>query len=323
MKTLKLKALESVNKPMPKADNFNMRLVRRGDGSGTVNIMLSWNPARLQTVYIDGGVFIDNGVEKTVLVDAHPSAINGMPVKVTAKEAYISTMQDASSGFRMKEFDSSSPINSPWIDYNFYMGRLDFFVRMFDSVPNFNRPVYGLRMVPYYDAQATTLIFNGAMSFNQHLNFLDMSISKSLDGFFVSAYQFNKPLDKWDTSNIENMGFCFANCYSFNQNLSTWDVRKVQNMNNMFGNCWVFDQDLTAWKFHKEVQLIDFISNSGMSASNYDKLLKNLKNTDFAGRANPKILGAANVRYSSAGASDRAALVADGWTITDAGQAII
>lgn len=321
MKTLKLQALESVTKPMPKSNSFNMRLIRRGDGSGTVNIMLSWNPQRLQTVTIDGGVFIINGEEKSVLVDAHPSLINDIPVKVTAKEAYISTLQDASSGFRMKEFASSNPDNSPWIDYNFYMGRLDFFTRMFDSIVGFNRPVYGLKMVPYYDPQATTLIFNGAGKFNQPLAHLDMSISKSIDGFFVSAYEFNQPLP-WDTSNIEIMGFCFANCYAFNQPLP-WDVRKVVNMSRMFLNAWSFDQDFSKWQFNKEVTLDDFITFSGMSPANYDKLLKNLRNTDFSGRTNPKVFGAFGVRYTAAGAADREALVADGWTITDSGQTII
>ncbi len=122
-------------------------------------------------------------------------------------------------------------------------------------------------------------IFNRASSFNQPLDSWNIANVTSLKLAFANATSFNQPLDSWNASNVIEMDEMFYNATSFNQPLSNWNVSNVTEMYSMFKQAISFDQDLTQWSFNINVDFdklwstSDFLSNSGLSVKNYDKLL--------------------------------------------------
>jgi surface protein len=133
-----------------------------------------------------------------------------------------------------------------------------------------------------------------------------------------------------DAQSAVNMVYMFAQATAFNQNISNWNISKATDMNNMFNIATAFNQDLSAWcaKFNINVNLANFLDNSGMSAANYSAFLNALwadigttRQGTWIARTVAKILGAANLKYNSTAAAARASLIANGWTITDGGLA--
>lgn len=106
--------------------------------------------------------------------------------------------------------------------------------------------------------------------------------------------------------------------------IEKWDVSSVIRMNSTFQNASL-NQDISAWNFNVNVQLDNFMAGkapANYNAAYYDNLLNKWANT-FIGKGRTqtnKKIGMGTIKYTSAGASARAALVADGWTITDGGQ---
>lgn len=127
-------------------------------------------------------------------------------------------------------------------------------------------------------------------------------------------------IDNWDTSNVINMNAVFQAIPSFNQDLSGWDTSSVTNMAGAFFDTTSFDQDLSSWDITSLTNATDMFKNITLSTANYDALLIGWEgqvqkpNVTFHG---------GNSTYTGGGAAEAArdALVADGWTITDGGQA--
>ncbi|WP_155520003.1 BspA family leucine-rich repeat surface protein, partial [Acinetobacter pittii] len=137
-------------------------------------------------------------------------------------------------------------------------------------------------------------------------------------------------LSMWNMSSAVNMISMFQQATAFNQDISNWNISKVLDMSNMFNGATSYNQDLSAWcaKFNINVNLTSFLDNSGMSAANYSAFLNALwadigttRQGAWIARTTAKILGAANLKYNSTAAAARASLIANGWTITDGGQA--
>ena len=59
-------------------------------------------------------------------------------------------------------------------------------------------------------------------------------------------------------------------------------------MSSMFKDANSFSSDLSEWEFNSNVDLTDFISNSGISSFYYEKLLKKLNDLQITN----KVLGA-------------------------------
>src|SRR5690554_6732559 len=101
---------------------------------------------------------------------------------------------------------------------------------------------------------------------------------------FSSANSFNQPLNSWDVSNVLAFEGMFYNAQSFNQDLSSW------NMINM--NVGIGDPI--------NMELMNFLSNSGMDINNYDNFLNHLPTLGLNGI----ILGADNLEYCNSVARD-------------------
>jgi hypothetical protein len=146
---------------------------------------------------------------------------------------------------------------------------------------------------------------------------------------FNQAVAFNQSLSSWSIgANVAtpsiNMNYMFSNSSSFNQPLNNWNVNKVTTFNSMFYNADSFDQNLASWNLagiNISTGLTGFMQlATGLSTANYDALLIgwNTNKTSYRTDLKPNFGGS---KYSSAGASARAALIAYGWTITDGGLA--
>lgn len=326
MKTLQLKTLVSPTRPMPKTGCFNIKLLRQGNGSGTLPLTIKWGPFwEWKTVTIEGGVFIIDGIEKTVVENAQASnTFTDTPVKLYSDVAYISfSNTTAGSLIYLNPLDDGTDPNRPIVDYNYYFGEMYDLVAMFARQPKYNRPIYGIRMPKFIPGETAQLVglFKGLQKFNQPVNHLVLGDLDHIEAWFQDAWEWNQPVDKWKlNTGVRSIAWLFNRAYSANPDVSMWQVENIISMQGALMDAVNFNPDMSKWKFNKEVNLTDFISRSGMSPDNYDKLLKNLKNTDFSGRTTVKYLGADSIKYTASGKADRDWLVADGWTIVDGGQ---
>ena len=320
MKTLKLNALSNATKLLPQGGCINVKLLRQGNGTGVNTISLSWSPSRQAEVKIRGGVFIlPNGTETTSYFDW---SLTEMKVRVDSEYAFIYVPYAAYSNLiGVFEINDGSDPNRPIIDYNFHMPYLYSRENMFNRNPTYNRPIYGVDFAKYLGSEIWTMfgLFKGLAQFNQPVNHINPSDSTVITNWFEDAYSFNQPLDKWDMSKVVSTYAAFRRAGSFNQDITMWNMANVTSMDSMFEFAVNFNQDISKWTYNKNVTMTEFLTNSGMQPDNYGKLLKKLRNTDFTGRTAPKILGATNIRYAAANQADRDWLVADGWTIIDAG----
>lgn len=108
-------------------------------------------------------------------------------------------------------------------------------------------------------------------------------------------------------------------------NIHLWDMSNVTTMERMFSRALNFNQDISGWNFNKDVDLSNFMvgkSAASYSPIYYSNLLIKLRNCVVGtGRTQTsKFLTMQNLKYTSAGASARADLIADGWEILDGGM---
>lgn len=165
-------------------------------------------------------------------------------------------------------------------------------------------------------------MFYLALSFNSSLSGWNTLSLTTMNSMFRGARVFNQPLNHLNTSKVTNMLGLFREARDFNQNIGSWDVSKVTNMSFMFYDASAFNQDISTWNFNVNVDLSSFMATKGAeyNPAFYSNLLIKLASIDWTVRSTPKILAMGTVRYTSAGSAARAALVTNGWTITDGGQ---
>ncbi|MFN2261618.1 MAG: BspA family leucine-rich repeat surface protein [Psychroflexus sp.] len=150
--------------------------------------------------------------------------------------------------------------------------------------------------------------------FNQDIGSWDTSNVTYMSAMFANTDSFNQSIASWNTSNVTYMTSMFANTDVFNQDIGSWDISSVNFMSYMFQNAESFNQNLSNWDFETN-SLWYFISNSGMSSSNYDLFIERLVELNL----NNGSLGAENIEYCDA--FTRQQLIDAGWTITDGGTA--
>lgn len=212
------------------------------------------------------------------------------------------------------------------------------FSDLFRNAAIYNQPVNSFDV-----SNVTSLRQTFATSgFNQSLSSWDVSNVTSLQSTFLQS-SFNQPINNWNVSNVTNMFYTFGICpfnqplnnwntssvttmrrmfylnSAFSYDVSAWDVSNVTRMDEMFRSATSFDHDLSAWDLSSCTNMTNFMngkSDLNFSAANYDNLLQACVN----GNVLNVTLGMGTIKYSSAGATDRATLISRGWTITDGGQ---
>lgn len=321
MKTLVLKTLENSKGSHPKSGSFNIRLIARGDKSGTIDIVLSQYPTATSLVTIQGGVFVVNEVDQTsVSLSGTPLTVK---IRLNREEAFVSINTTTNLAFRELNPLTSQTENSPIIDYSFPTApKMYSIADMFSGYSTFNRSVRGLSInnASISPQQQIASAWFGANVFNQPVNHIDTTYVRSFQTVFKNAFAFNQSLINWKTSNAIQMNNMFENAYTFNQSVSHFDVSKVTTFDYMFNNAKSFNQDISNWTFNLNATFNDILTGTALSSGNYSKFLQRLAEKNWTGRTATKTMYARNLKYNSDGAIARSTLVSGGWTIIDSGQ---
>ncbi|MGB0521971.1 MAG: BspA family leucine-rich repeat surface protein [Flammeovirgaceae bacterium] len=115
--------------------------------------------------------------------------------------------------------------------------------------------------------------FSGATAFNGAIGNWNTATITDMSDLFYGATAFNQPLGSWNTAAVTTMNNMFREASSFNQAIGDWDVGEATRLLDMFTDASAFDQNLGNWNLEKGYIIENFFTNSGMSSSNYDKML--------------------------------------------------
>ncbi len=188
---------------------------------------------------------------------------------------------------------------------------------MFYYATHFNQPIGNWNTGNVTNMQH---MFDHATAFNQPIGNWDTHNVTDLQYMFYYATDFNQPIGNWDTGNVTNMIFMFDHATAFNQPIGNWNTGNVTNMGYMFYSASSFDQDLSAWNLQNLFYASRMFDWSGLSVQNYDAFL-------ISWQAQPHQIHSTGSNYFSArgihycrAEMARAALIADGWDIIDAGR---
>ncbi len=154
-------------------------------------------------------------------------------------------------------------------------------------------------------------------NFNSPIGSWNVSAVTNMDQMFYGNEAFNQNIGTWDVSHVTNMHQLFYGAASFNQNLNIWDVSSVTNMTGAFGYAVQFNQNLGAWDISHVTNLTDMFTNTYLSDSNYDNILKGWALLPLQSHV---VFDAVGIHYCGA-FSQRDYLTSHfSWTITDAGE---
>lgn len=161
-------------------------------------------------------------------------------------------------------------------------------------------------------------MFHSDQLFTQDLSNWDTGNCQTFSYMFYHCDVFNQDISGWDTGSMTSMTWMFYDAAAFNQDISGWDVSGVSNFDFSFRGDIAFDQDLSAWDITGMTTADGMFFGVTLSTANYSAML-------IAWEAQNEhadvTFGAGNSQYSAgAAATARAALVANGWVITDGGQ---
>lgn len=161
-------------------------------------------------------------------------------------------------------------------------------------------------------------IFKDATTFNQNISDWDVSSATNMSNMFYNT-AFNQDISSWNVANVTTFQGMFRNC-PFNQDISGWTTSSLQDLFATFNGNTAFNQDLGGWDItNLTTAAFMFTAGTALSQANYDALL-----IGWEGQTEPSGIqfSAGDANYSAgAAATARAALVSNGWTITDGGQA--
>ncbi|MEQ9412580.1 MAG: BspA family leucine-rich repeat surface protein, partial [Cyclobacteriaceae bacterium] len=166
-------------------------------------------------------------------------------------------------------------------------------------------------------------MFGGNTTFNQDISSWNVGKVLDMENMFESATSFNQDISGWNVTLVNDMSEMFSNATAFNQDLGRvggWDVSGVSDMRLMFENATSFDQDLSGWDVTNLNLAVSMFNNSGLSVSNYDKLLEGWAALPV--RSNVSF-GAQGIYYCSAQAARDVLTTTFNWNITDGGPKCI
>ena len=210
---------------------------------------------------------------------------------------------------------------------------------MFLNAADFNQPLNS------WDTSSVTtmkFMFQGALEFDQTIDNWDVSKVTEMNNMFFDAKKFNQNISNWNVSKVENMSNMFRGTLAFNQPINNWDVSSLKNMQNMFNQATVFNQPLFNWNVSNVTNMgsifnnaasfnqslanwdisnvtnnfSDFFSNTALSTTNYDAVLRSWSQQNVTKDLNFKATG----EYYCNEAEAREELInTHGWTIEDSG----
>ena len=198
--------------------------------------------------------------------------------------------------------------------------------RMFQDAAAFNRDIGEWNVSSVTDMSG---MFWDADAFNQDISDWDVSSVTDMSRMFQDADTFDQDIGGWTVSSVTDMSFVFLDAASFNQDLSGWDVSGVTNMWGMFRGAESFNQDLSSWDVSGIIDDADsflpfpntmeeMFDDSGLSASNYDRILSGWAGLDLN---DDLVLGANGIEYCNSEAFRNHLIEEYNWEFRDDGQA--
>ena len=294
---------------------------------------------------------IDWGDGNTDTVTAHDDDLGQGAIDhvYASADTYTIKMAGTISGFKFNNSGDKTKLKTitQWGTFNI-------------STPAFLYGCSGLTAISAEDAPTITTTnmtsafqscTNSSLTFGTGLNLWDVSSVTNMYVMFQGCSYFNGDISDWDTGEVTNMNYMFGfvnQSGSLSTDLGSWDVSKVANFSLMFYNARYFNNDLSDWNtgaattfaymFYNadafegdgldswdiaDVTAMDamFQLATGLTTANYNALLiaweAQTEQADVTFHAGNATYEAA----TSAAATARAALVSNGWTITDGGEA--
>ncbi|WP_430815135.1 BspA family leucine-rich repeat surface protein [Carboxylicivirga sp. RSCT41] len=200
------------------------------------------------------------------------------------------------------------------------VSNITLFTAMFYGADDYNN---GGQPLTWTTTSATSMdkVFRNAVSFNQDISSWTISKVEFVNEMFLGATVFNQDISSWDVSSVRNMNSMFTTAPAYNNGGQplNWGSKtaSVTSMDNMFSGASGFNQDISAWDISALTTASGMLNNSGMSTTNYDKLLIGWNNQVVAslGTSN-EITGVAfsaeGISYCM-GKSARTNLLTNGW----------
>ena len=226
-------------------------------------------------------------------------------------------------------FSGASSFNQPIGSWN--TGNVTNMSGMFYGASSFNQPIGSWNTANVTDMNA---MFLGAISFNQPIGTWNTGNVTDMGLMFFWASSFNQPIGTWNTGNVTNMSYMFnfkSDAFfvfdgvvkegefiksSFNQPIETWNVGKVVYFTNMMYGATHFNQSLGKWNITSCSSMDSLLSGVTLCTTKYDSTLNGWASQTVKSYIR---LDAGSSKYSSAGATARAALISKGWSIYDGG----
>ena len=119
-----------------------------------------------------------------------------------------------------------------------------------------NTYTYGDSSYNIFTGQVTNMFFLfGGSTFNDDINYWDVSNVTNMSGLFWAANSFNQPLNDWNVSSVIDMNRMFQEVFTFNQSLNNWDVSSVIDMSYMFHFAESFNQPLNDWNVSNVINM--------------------------------------------------------------------
>ncbi|MEM7297555.1 MAG: BspA family leucine-rich repeat surface protein, partial [Bacteroidota bacterium] len=166
-------------------------------------------------------------------------------------------------------------------------------------------------------ATSMFLMLAETSSFNEPVDHWDVSTITDMRSMLANCPLFNQSLSSWDVSNVTNIAGLFLNATTFNQDISNWNVSSVTVMQNTFSGATSFNQNLNVWSVGNVTNMTNMFSNSGLTKSNYDKILDGWSQLTLQNNVS---LGATGVEYCNSTAARQSIIDTYNWTITDEGE---
>ncbi|KKK87086.1 hypothetical protein LCGC14_2756740, partial [marine sediment metagenome] len=150
------------------------------------------------------------------------------------------------------------------------------------------------------------------------LNSWDVSLVTDFSDGFQDASSFNQDISGWDVGSVTTFAYTFRNASSFAPDISGWDTGSATTFFNMFYGATSFDQDLGSWDIADVTAMNAMFVGVTLSTANYSAILIGWEGQ--VEKPNVTFSGGNSLYSAGAAATARAALVTNGWTITDGGE---
>ncbi|MBL4656257.1 MAG: BspA family leucine-rich repeat surface protein [Bacteroidia bacterium] len=198
---------------------------------------------------------------------------------------------------------------------NWNVGAVSLMNNIFELCAVFNQDLNSWNTV---NATNMSAMFNRALVFNGDITSWITSSVTDMSFMFNGCTVFNQPIGNWTTTALTQIQYMFRDAVAFNQPLNLLNTSSVTNMQFMFDGATIFDRDISDWDISSVVDMQIMFNQNALSIPNYDALLDSWSKQ--ATQPNVIFGGGNSIYAQSKAVIGRAALITNGWTITDGGE---